>query len=190
MTARTEVSKPFILPEKDEHSAVQCFFNKPQIKIYSYVDDLILIWSNVHEKLSSRLIARMHFFMWTTKTDQSVQMCRPLRKHTYSNILKISPPKNENFQIKNSDIFHISARNINCGNWLELPHWGRSSEYPQSMLLSRNKKNNLYPCKPQFYYIKMGFNPSPAEPRYVQPLQTMQLASEEANWSGSVLFAI
>ena len=28
-----------------------------------------------------------------------------LRKHAYSNILKILPPKNENFQIKNSDIF-------------------------------------------------------------------------------------
>ena len=27
------------------------------------------------------------------------------RKHTYSSILKILPPKNENFQIKNSDIF-------------------------------------------------------------------------------------
>ena len=24
------------------------------------------------------------------------------------------------------------------------------------MFLSRNKKNNLYPCKPQFYYIKVG----------------------------------
>ena len=24
-------------------------------------------------------------------------------------------------------------------------------------VLSRNKKNNIYPCKPQFYYIKMGF---------------------------------
>ena len=28
---------------------------------------------------------------------------------------------------------------------------------PQCMFLSRNKKNNVYPCKPQFYYIKMGF---------------------------------
>ena len=34
---------------------------------------------------------------------------------------------------------------------------GGSNEYPQSMILSRNKKNNVYPCKPQFYYIKMGF---------------------------------
>ena len=28
-----------------------------------------------------------------------------LQKQAYSNILKILPPKNENFQIKNSDIF-------------------------------------------------------------------------------------
>ena len=27
------------------------------------------------------------------------------RKHAYTNIMKILPPKNENFQIKNSDIF-------------------------------------------------------------------------------------
>ena len=25
------------------------------------------------------------------------------------------------------------------------------------MFSSRNKKNNVYPCKPQFYYIKVGF---------------------------------
>ena len=25
------------------------------------------------------------------------------------------------------------------------------------MFLSRNKKNNADPCKPQFYYIKVGF---------------------------------
>ena len=33
-----------------------------------------------------------------------------LRKHAYSNILKISPPKTESFKIKNSDIFHISTQ--------------------------------------------------------------------------------
>ena len=31
------------------------------------------------------------------------------------------------------------------------------NEYSQSMILSRNKKNNVYPCKPQFYYVKVGF---------------------------------
>ena len=25
------------------------------------------------------------------------------------------------------------------------------------MFLSKNKKINVYPCKPQFYYIKVGF---------------------------------
>ena len=46
-----------------------------------------------------------------------------LRKHAYSNILKILPPKKENFQIKNSDIFHISAQNIDCVYPLEPPRW-------------------------------------------------------------------
>ena len=31
--------------------------------------------------------------------------CQTLRKYAYLNILKISPSKNENFQIKKSDIF-------------------------------------------------------------------------------------
>ena len=58
-----------------------------------------------------------------------------LREHAYANMYNISPPKTEKYQIKTSVIFHISA---------------------QSMFLSRNKKNNEYPCKPQFYYIKVG----------------------------------
>ena len=61
---------------------------------------------------------------------------------------------------KNSDIFHISAQNIDCGYLLELPRQGGSNEYPQFMFLSKNKKNNVYPCKPQFYYIKVGFKGS------------------------------
>ena len=65
--------------------------------------------------------------------------------------------KNENFHIKNSDSFHISAQNIDCGYSLEPPRRGGSNEYPQSMFSSRNKKNNVYPCKPQFYCIKVGF---------------------------------
>ena len=58
---------------------------------------------------------------------------------------------------KNSDIFHISVQNIYCGYSLEPPRRGGSNEYPQSMFSSRNKKNIVYPCKPQFYYIKVGF---------------------------------
>ena len=58
---------------------------------------------------------------------------QPLRKHAHLNILIISPPKNENFQIKNSDIFHVSAQNIDCWYSLQPPRRGGSNEYPQSM---------------------------------------------------------
>ena len=58
--------------------------------------------------------------------------------------------------MKSSDNFHISAQNIDCGYSLEPPRRGSSNEYPQSMFFSRNKKYNVHPCKPQFYYIKVG----------------------------------
>ena len=92
-----------------------------------------------------------------TKAPFYLNLSISLREHAYSNILKISPQKTENLQIKNSHIFHISAQNIDCGYSLEPPRRGGSNEYPHSMFLSRNKKINVYPCKPQFYCIKVGF---------------------------------
>ena len=56
-----------------------------------------------------------------------------LQKHAYSNILKTLQSKRGNFPIKNSDIFHISAQNIDCEYSLEPPRRGGSNEYPQSM---------------------------------------------------------
>ena len=58
--------------------------------------------------------------------------------------------------MKNSGSFHISAQNKDCGYLIELPRRGISNKYPHSVF-SRNKKNNVYPCKPQFYCIKVGF---------------------------------
>ena len=54
-------------------------------------------------------------------------------------------------------MFLISAQNIDCVYSLEPPRRGGSNEYAQSMFFSKNKKNNVYPCKPQFHYIKVGF---------------------------------
>ena len=51
-----------------------------------------------------------------------------VRIHACSNILKILPPKNEN-----SNIFHVSAQNIDCAYSLEPPRRGGSNEYPQSI---------------------------------------------------------
>ena len=87
----------------------------------------------------------------------SVEVCLPITKtRLFKYIENFTTKEKENFQIKNSDIFHNSALNIDCEYSLEPPHRGGSNEYPQSMFLSRNKKNNVYPCKPQFYYIKVG----------------------------------
>ena len=55
----------------------------------------------------------------------------------------------ENFTTKNRK---FSGKKF----WYFSPRRGGSNEYPQSMFLSRNKKNNVSPCKPQFNYIKVG----------------------------------
>ena len=80
-----------------------------------------------------------------------------LLKHAYINILKILQPEKEKIQIEKLISFLISVQNIDCRYSLEPPRRGGSNEYPQSMFLCRNKKNNVHPCKPQFYYIKVGF---------------------------------
>ena len=58
--------------------------------------------------------------------------------------------------MKNSGSFHISALNIDGGHLLELPQWGGSNKYPQSMFLNGNKKINVYPCKPPVLLYKNG----------------------------------
>ena len=119
------------------------------------------VWQVLHTPTELRVIdmfRKIHFSCPDPWVKATVHFSTsPLRKHTYSNILKILPPKNENFQINNSDSFPISDQNIDCGYLLEPPRRGGSNENPQPMFLSRNKKNNVYPCKSQFYYIKVGF---------------------------------
>ena len=73
-----------------------------------------------------------------------------LRKHAYSNILKILPSKNENFQIKNSDIFQDSAQNIDFEYSLRPPRRGGSNEYPQSMFSAEIRKIMNTPVNPSF----------------------------------------
>ena len=65
--------------------------------------------------------------------------------------------KTRKFSDKKLWYFSYLCSNIDCGYSLEPPRRGGSNENPQSMFLSRNMKNNVYPCKPQFYYIKVGF---------------------------------
>ena len=65
----------------------------------------------------------------------------------------------ENFTFKN---WKFSDKKILCFSYfcskyrlwysLERPWWSGSNEYPQSMFLSRNKKNNVYPVNPVLLY--------------------------------------
>ena len=58
--------------------------------------------------------------------------------------------KNENFQIKKSNIFQMSAQIIDCGHSLEPPRRGGSNEYPQSMFVSKIRKIMYTPVNPSF----------------------------------------
>ena len=69
----------------------------------------------------------------------------------------MSPPKNWKFSDKkNSDNFHISAENIDCGYSLEPPRRGGSNEYPQFMFSADIRKIMYTPVNPSFT-IKVGF---------------------------------
>ena len=82
---------------------------------------------------------------------QFIKMTHPLRKHAYSNILKISPPKRWKFSDKISDIFfHISAQNIDYGYSLGPPRRGGSNENPQSMVWAEIWKVMYTPVNPSF----------------------------------------
>ena len=81
-----------------------------------------------------------------------------LRKHAYAITLTaiFHGCKNDHFQVKNCNIFSYFAQDIGCGYSLETPHLGGSNEYPQPKVCFRAKnKKNEYPCKPQFYSIKV-----------------------------------
>ena len=58
-------------------------------------------------------------------------------------------------QRKSFDIFLIFAKNIDCGNTLQLRHRGGSNVYQQSMFWSKNKKNRYTPANPILLY-KIG----------------------------------
>ena len=104
------------------------------------------------------------FPSWPGTVINSQLLELPLSNH-YENTLiqihwKFYHQKMAIFHKKNSEFFHVSTQNIDCGYScgysLEPPRRGGSNGYPQSLFFSRNKKNNVYHCKPQFYW-KLGF---------------------------------
>ena len=58
--------------------------------------------------------------------------------------------KNENFQMKNSGSFHISAQIVDCGYSLEPPGRGGYNEYPQSTIWAEIWNLMYTPVNPSF----------------------------------------
>ena len=66
---------------------------------------------------------------------QTVSVC--IKQTSLSKYTENFTTKNWKISDKKSDIFHISAQNIDCGYSLEPPRRGGSNEYPQSMFLRK-----------------------------------------------------
>ena len=99
-------------------------FSILEVKLSIYLNRLVFVMSNrtrrktqplPHlENINSTLLTQHFVALYIYLLDARLVLI-PLRKPAYSNILKILPPKHETFQMKNSDIFRISAQSINCG---------------------------------------------------------------------------
>ena len=105
---------------------------------------LITFWK---PKVPFHFYSLTHFRLNDSLPPHPTHTTTPLRKHAYSNILKISPPKTENFQIKNWYFSYSCSKHrlwvlVSTHNlcfWTEI------------------RKIMYTPCKPQLYYIKVGF---------------------------------
>ena len=120
--------------------------------IYSLITACVIHWQrrlNIRTQWSPRSDCRFAGWPWPSHIkhyeNTPIQIYR-----------KFHLQKTENFQIKNSDISHISAQNIDCGYSLELPRRGSSNEYPQSMFWAEIRKIIYTPVKTPVLLYKSG----------------------------------
>ena len=95
-----------------------------------------------------KILGHLPYTVELPQQDYSKDYLQDIMKTHLFKYIENLPPKTENFQIKNSDIFSYFCL---CKVVLTSTH---------NLFLSRNNKNNVYPCKPQFYYIKWGLRGS------------------------------
>ena len=104
-------------------------------------------WNTFNSKYNIRLIKLLNK---TCQTEIHVDLLAHYENMPIQIYWKFNHPKNENFQIKNSNIFLVSAQNIDCGYSLEPPRRGGSNEYPQSMFWAEIWKIMYTPVNPSF----------------------------------------
>ena len=104
------------------------------------------------------LISPRKHMLWVLIRSASYEYYDTLRKHAFSNILKISPPKTERFLIQILIFFTILPKTLIMGTRENrLPEAVQTSTHNLCFWAEVRKIYNVYPCKPQFYYIKKGF---------------------------------
>ena len=128
-------------------------FNYPNINILRILNFLISfnsdfsLFSDQFSVILPRIIMTSHSTRFITKTYLFKYLCT------------------ENFTAKKWKFWdkklcyfsYFCSEIIDCGYSLEQPRRDCSNKYPQSVFSSRNKKNNVYSFKPQFYYVNVGF---------------------------------
>ena len=94
--------------------------------------------ADLHNRIN---VFAIHQYILQYQMDKRTANPHILQTHLFKYIENFAT-QNWKVSDKNSDIFHIFAKNIDCGYSLEPPCRGGSNEYPQAMFLSKNKKNN------------------------------------------------
>ena len=84
---------------------------------------VVLVSQSAGSQLCVEIYTLQRWFEWE-ELNRLFEMCLNAiaitKTRLFKYILKILQPEPENFQIKNSDIFHIPAQNIDCGYSLDL----------------------------------------------------------------------
>ena len=94
---------------------------------------------------SLNILSKILFILFQSIPDLIITKTR-----LFKYIENFTTQKREIFQLKNANIFLISAQNIDCGYSLELPRQGSSNEYPQSMFWVEIRKIMYIPVNPSF----------------------------------------
>ena len=135
---------------------------------FHFYSKSVLFMCDIHSlySLESKCFRQFHYWLFINRFNITESAFFPLlfdviastlRKHTYSNILKISSPKMEKNSDKKFWYFSYFCSKHRLWVLVRTALARRFLRVPIIYVLSRNKKNNVTPCKLQFYYIKVVF---------------------------------
>ena len=150
---------------KNRHFIIQERFNK---LIYGIITIIKYgIWKSAKYLWTGSKLKRFFYRIFELMLATLIQRCNKIisffihyENTPIQNIETFTSKNLKIFRYKNSDIFHMSTQNIDCGYSLEPPRRGGSNEYPQSMFLSRNKKIIYTPLNPSFTIWRWGLRGS------------------------------